>query len=73
VARAALHRRIFISRLALLRNEDWWIALEGEKLWPGIPRPQITSRCSYEASGKPVPKPLDEDEIAALRKVGALT
>lgn len=60
------------DRLALPRNEDWWIALEGERSWPGIPRPKITSRCTYDASGAPAPRPLDDDELAALRKVGAL-
>lgn len=60
------------ERRALPDNEDWWIALEGEKAWPGIPRPKITSRCNYDASGAPVPRPLDEDDLAALRKVDAL-
>jgi hypothetical protein len=60
------------DRLALPGNEEWWIALEGEKAWPGIPRPKITSRCTYDASGVPSPRPVDEDELAALKKAGAL-
>jgi len=60
------------DRLARPRDEDWWIAVEGEKVWPGTVRPRVTSRCVLDASGVPRPAPITEDELAQLRKVGAL-
>ena len=35
-------------------------------------RPRVTSRCVLDASGVPRPAPITEDELAQLRKVGAL-
>jgi len=57
------------DRRALDGNEEWWIAVEGEKAWPGIARPKITSRCTLEG-GVPVPHALDDEERAALAKTG---
>lgn len=58
-------------RLALPRNEEWWIAVEGEKAWPKIPRPKMVSRCGSDASGAPRPVALGDDDLARLKKSGA--
>jgi hypothetical protein len=57
------------DRLALPRNEEWWIAVEGEAAWPGVIRPRITSRCADVAT-KPRPVPLTDEELGRLRKAG---
>ena len=57
------------DRLALPRNEEWWIAVDGERRWPRIPRPRIVSRCSLDG-GVPKPAPVTEEEAVALRKQG---
>lgn len=59
------------DRRALPGNEEWWIAVEGEKVWPGTVRPRVTSRCTFAPDGAPVPHPLDEAEHAAIEKTGA--
>jgi len=58
------------DRLALPRNEEWWIAVEGDKVWPKTVRPQVTSHCQLGDDGIPRPRPVDDDERTALRKVG---
>ncbi|MBW2527635.1 MAG: hypothetical protein JRI23_25865 [Deltaproteobacteria bacterium] len=57
------------DRLALPRNEEWWIAVEGEKVWPKTIRPKVVSRCDL-ATGAPVPKPVTDEEREALKKAG---
>ncbi len=59
------------ERLALERNEEWWIAVEGEKAWPRTHRPKLVSRCKLSEHGAPVAVPLTEAELASLRKLGA--
>jgi hypothetical protein len=59
------------DRLARPGDEDWWIAVEGEKVWPGTVRPKVVSRCLLEG-GKPVPRPVGDEELAELRRVRAL-
>ncbi len=58
------------DRRALPQNEQWWIAVDGAKVWPKTLRPKVVSRCRLQA-GVPEPTPLGEDELTALRKVGA--
>lgn len=58
------------DRLALPRNEEWWIAVAGEKVWPKIPRPRIVSHCQTDESGFPRPQPLSADAAEQLRKKG---
>lgn len=58
------------DRLALPGNEEWWIAIEGEKVWPGTIRPRVTSRCTLDDAGVPAPHALDDVERAALEKLG---
>jgi hypothetical protein len=57
------------DRLALPRNEEWWIAVAGEKAWPKIPRPKVVSRCRLEAN-IPTPLAINAQEEEALRKAG---
>lgn len=57
------------DRLALPRNEEWWIAVEGEAAWPGVLRPRITSHCT-DIGTKPKPVPLSADDLGRLRKAG---
>jgi hypothetical protein len=60
------------DRLALPRNEAWWIAVEGEKTWPKtVLKPKLASRCRYDDKGVPQPVPVGEKELAELRKLGA--
>ena len=59
------------DRLALPRNEEWWIAIEGEKIWPRTVRPKLTSHCRMDERGVPRPVPLASDDLATLRKLGA--
>lgn len=58
------------DRRALPGNEEWWIAFDGERSWPGIVRPKVRSRCDLDASGAPTPHALDADEFDALAKIG---
>lgn len=58
------------DRLALPGNEEWWIAVEGEKVWPGTIRPRVTSRCTLDDAGVPAPHALDDVESATLEKLG---
>ena len=58
------------DRLALPSNEEWWIAVAGEKVWPKTFRPKVVSHCVVEG-GRTKPQPVSEEELAALRKVGA--
>ncbi|MCC6522608.1 MAG: hypothetical protein IT373_08110 [Polyangiaceae bacterium] len=57
------------DRLALPRNEDWWIAVEGEAAWPKVLRPRLTSRCA-DLARKPTPVPLSAEELGRLRASG---
>jgi hypothetical protein len=57
------------DRLALPRNEEWWVAVEGEATWPGVLRPKITSRCA-DVGTKPKPAPLSSEDLDRLRKAG---
>ncbi|MFO0616284.1 MAG: hypothetical protein U0414_27060 [Polyangiaceae bacterium] len=58
------------DRRALPNNEEWWIAVDGEKTWPGIVRPKVRSRCDLDASGAPHPHAIDAEEREALAKAG---
>lgn len=60
------------DRLARPGDEDLWIAVEGEKVWPGTVRPKVVSRCTLPEGGKPVPRPITDEELAELRRVRAL-
>jgi hypothetical protein len=60
------------DRLALPGREDWWIALEGEKVWPGSLRPRIVSKCTIPSAGAPVPFAVDADQRAELVRLKAL-
>jgi hypothetical protein len=57
------------TRFAIPGRDDWWIAVDGEAAWPGIPRPRITSRFQDGDAG-PMPAPLSEAELDVLRKAG---
>jgi hypothetical protein len=57
------------DRLALPRNEEWWIAVEGEAAWPGVLRPRITSHCT-DVAARPRPAPLSAEDVDRLRKAG---
>jgi hypothetical protein len=57
------------DRLALPRNEEWWIAVEGEAFWPKLVRPKLRSCCTYVAT-KPRPAALSADDLARLRAAG---
>lgn len=59
------------DRLALPDQEDWWIAIDGEKFWPGTLNPKVRSKCSYDGSTAARPSPLTDAEIAELRRVKA--
>ncbi len=58
------------ERLALARNEEWWIAIEGDKAWPRAHQPKLVSRCEMSQDGAAVPTPLGDAELATLRKLG---
>ncbi len=58
------------DRRSLPMNEEWWIAVEGDKVWPKTLRPKVVSRCRIEG-GVPRPVPLGDDELEALRRAGA--
>jgi hypothetical protein len=59
------------DRLALPDRFDWWIAIDGEKVWPGTVSPKIRSRCSLDENGVPTPVPLDAEERAQLERLKA--
>lgn len=59
------------DRLALPNRYDWWIAVDGEKRWPGTLSPRITSRCPPDAAGVPAPAPLSAAELGELARVKA--
>ena len=58
------------DRLALPRNEEWWIAVAGEKKWPKIPRPRIVSHCDFDEGGAPQPQALTPFARDKLRAAG---
>ena len=57
------------ARLALPRDEVFWIGVDGEVAWPGIYRPRITSACGM-VDDKPRPAALSEEDLGRLRKAG---
>ena len=57
------------DRLALPRNEEWWVAVDGEAFWPGVYRPKMRSFCTDIAT-VPLASPLSTDDLARLRKSG---
>jgi hypothetical protein len=57
------------DRLALPRNEEWWVAVEGQATWPKLVRPKLRSCCTQVAE-KPRPAPLSTEDLARLRKAG---
>ena len=59
------------DRLALPRNEEWWIATAGEKFWPKTARPKVASSCTHDANGVPSPRPITSEERQALQQAGA--
>lgn len=64
------HGNVENSRLALPRDEVWWIAVEGEAAWPNVYRPRIVSHCDLSGGGKPKPVPLSPEDLARLVKSG---
>ncbi len=60
------------DRLSLPDREDWWVAIEGEKRWPGTMLPRVTSRCVVDAGGRARPAPLSTEERDALTRVKAV-
>ena len=59
------------DRLALPRNEEWWIPLQGKKSWPKTVNPAITSGCRMGEDGIPRAQPLTDGQLAKLKKAGA--
>ncbi len=59
------------DRLALPDRYDWWIAVDGEKVWPGTLTPKIRSRCTIDDSGVPTPAAVGDKERAELERVKA--
>lgn len=57
------------ERFAIPRNDDFWVTLEGEVLWPKLPRAKIRSRVTF-AGRKVQPVALTADELTALRGAG---
>jgi hypothetical protein len=57
------------TRFALPGRDDFWIAVEGEVAWPGIPRPRLTSHFQETDLG-PMPVALTTAELELLRKAG---
>jgi hypothetical protein len=58
------------DRLALPRNDEWWIAVEGRKVWPKTYNPKLTSTCEMGADGIPRARPLTDAGLATLKKLG---
>jgi hypothetical protein len=59
------------DRFAIPHNDDFWLSLDGEVLWPSLPRAKIRSRVQF-AGRKVVPVALTETELAALRGAGVV-
>jgi hypothetical protein len=57
------------ARLALPREEAWWVAIDGEAFWPKLYRPRVASRC-VEEGGVWRPVALSPDDLDRLRKAG---
>jgi hypothetical protein len=57
------------DRLALPRNEEWWIAVDGEVAWPKLHAPRVFSRCNL-VDGAPQPAALSDADLERLRKSG---
>ena len=57
------------DRLALPRNEDWWVAVAGDVSWPRVVRPKMVSHCT-DVALRPRPAPLSSDDLQSLRKSG---
>lgn len=57
------------DRLALPDRYDWWIAVDGEKTWPGSISPRVRSKCSFDGSSAARPTPLADAELAELRRL----
>lgn len=58
------------DRLALPRNEEWWVAVDGEARWPKIGGYKLVSCCAVDGTGIPTPRPLSEDDLARLAQEG---
>jgi len=58
------------DRLALPRNEEWWIAVDGDKVWPKTYNPKLTSGCEMGTDGIPRARPLSDEALATLAKLG---
>ncbi len=58
------------DRLALARNDEWWIAVDGRKAWPKTYNPKITSGCEMGADAIPRARPLSDEQVATLKKLG---
>ncbi len=58
------------DRRALPNHDEWWIAVDGDKVWPKTVRPKVVSHCVLDG-GVPVPAPISEAELEQLRKAGA--
>jgi len=56
------------DRLALPGRYDWWLAVEGEKRWPGT---RISSKCALDENGAPRPLALTAAELSELERVKA--
>ncbi len=59
------------DRLSRPNDDEWWIAVQGDKAYPKTVNPKIFSRCAMGEDGIPRPQPLSDAALAALRKAGA--
>ena len=57
------------DRLALPMNDEWWLAVDGDKAWPKTTRPKVVSHCKLDG-GMPKAVPLSEEEAAVLVELG---
>ncbi len=57
------------GRLALPRNDAFWIAVEGEVAWPKIFAPRLVSKCALDG-GVPRAVALGPAELERLSKAG---
>ena len=57
------------DRLSLPNDDEWWIAVEGDKAYPKAINPKIFSRCVMGADGIPRPQALTDSQLAALRRL----
>ena len=71
VPRVDVHGNRESDRLALPRNEEWWIPIEGRKSWPKTVNPKVTAGCRMGEDGIPRAQPLTDAQIAKLKKAGA--